>query len=250
MTPSFSPSWSVPTYRLSATSYVTLKLIYLHQNSRFTISFYLFVNPNLLISPSIPFSLSLCILRVSTYICSYLLSIHLCFFISLCQVRLIPISFYLFINPNLLISPSIPFPLSLFILRKATYICFYLLSIHLCFFISLCHVRLIPISFNYIFFISAQSSSMHQCFFSSLVYSPLSLSISCLSKFTYISFNPLHLTSTYLSYIDLYLFLSFFQSKFTAISLNILLFISVYPSCIYLYHFLSLVYLFVNPGSS
>ena len=45
--------------------------------------------------------------------------------------------------------------------------------------------------------------------FVSLFYPPLSLSISCLSKFTYISFNPLLLISVYLSHIDLYLFYLF-----------------------------------------
>ena len=47
--------------------------------------------------------------------------------------------------------------------------------------------------------------------------------------------------SSYLLYIDLYLFLSFCQSKFTAISFNVLLFISIHPSSIYLYLFLSFV---------
>ena len=100
----------------------------------------------------------------------------------------------------------------------------------------------------------------------SLFYPPLSLSISCLSNFTYISFNPLLLISAYLSYTDLYLFLSFCQSKFTAISFKPVFFISLYFLYIHLYLFLSLVYspvslfisclftsislyLFVNPNS-
>ena len=131
----------------------------------------------------------------------------------------------------------------------SNYICFYLLSIHLYFFISLCQSKLMPIPFNPIFFISAKSSSIHLYLFLSLFYLLLSIPISCLSKFTYISFNPLLLILAYFSYIDLYIFLSFYQSKFTVISFNVLLVISIYPSYIYLYHFLSLVYLFVNPGS-
>ena len=67
----------------------------------------------------------------------------------------ITISFYLFVNPNSLLSLSILFSLSLSILRISTYICFYLLSIHFYFFISLCQCRLMPITFNPIFFISA-----------------------------------------------------------------------------------------------
>ena len=63
-----------------------------------------------------------------------------------------------------------------------------------------------------------------------------------LSRFTYISFNPLLLISAYLSYIDLHLFLSFCQSKFTATTFKPVFFISLYFLYIYLYLFLSLVY--------
>ena len=48
--------------------------------------------------------------------------------------------------------------------------------------------------------------------------------------------------SVYLSYIDLYLFLSLYQSILTAISFKTVFFISVYSSYIHLYLFLSLVY--------
>ena len=117
---------------------------------------------------------------------------------------------------------------------------YWCLSLHISF-----SIQIDAITFNPIFFITAQSSSIHLYLFLSLFYPPRSLSISCLSKFTYISFNPLLPISAYLLYIDLYLFLSFCQSKFTAISFNILLFILIYPSSIYLYHFLSLVYFLV-----
>ena len=103
-----------------------------------SISFYRFANPNLRLSLSIPFSLSLSIHRISTYICFYLLSIHFYLFIPLCQFRLMPISFYLFVNPNSRLYLSNPFSLSQSILCISTYICFYLLSAYLYFFISLC----------------------------------------------------------------------------------------------------------------
>ena len=175
--------------------------------------FHFFVNPNSRLSLAIPFSLSISICCISTYICFYPLSIHLNFFISLFQSRLMPfsfnlifcisanphlssctylylfsihhylflslvypwhislsipfcksqpisliftfISFYLFVNPNSRLSLSIPFSLSIYIRRISTYICSYLLSIHLNFFISLFQSRLMPFSYNPIFFISA-----------------------------------------------------------------------------------------------
>ena len=89
--------------------------------------------------------------------------------------------------------------------------------------------------------------------FLSLFYPPLSLSMSCSSNFTYISFDPL-LISAYLSYIDIYLFLSLCQSKFRPISFNPVFFISAFSSYIHLYLSLCLVYpplfllyFFVNP---
>ena len=92
-----------------------------------SISFYLFINPNPRFSLSILFSLSLSILRLSTYMCFSLLSNHLYIFKQLYQSRLMPICFYLFVNPNPRFSLSILFYLSLSILRISTYICFYLL---------------------------------------------------------------------------------------------------------------------------
>ena len=65
-----------------------------------SISLYLFVNLDSRLSLSIPFSLPLSILCICTYICCYLLSIHLYLFIPLCQSGLIPIPFYLFANSN------------------------------------------------------------------------------------------------------------------------------------------------------
>ena len=101
------------------------------------ISFYLFVNLNLRLYFSNPFSLSHSILCISTYICFYLFFIHSHFFIPPCQSKLTPISFYLFVNPNLRLYSSIPFSLSHSILCISTYIWFYLLSIHLYFFLPL-----------------------------------------------------------------------------------------------------------------
>ena len=185
-------------------------LIPLSQSRLISISFYLFVNSNSRLTFSIPFSLSLSILCISSYICFYLLSIHLYFLIPLCQSWLMPISFYLFVNSNSRLYLSTAFSLYHSILCISTYICFYLSSIQLYLFISRYHSRLMPISFNTIFFFSAQSSSIHLCLFLSLFNSPLFLSISCLSKFKYISLPiPFLLLSAYLSYIDLYLFLSF-----------------------------------------
>ena len=77
------------------------------------------------------------------------------FFIPLYQSRLMPISFYLFVNPNSRLYLSNLHSLSQSILCISTYICFYLLSIHHYFSKPLCQSKLIPISFNSIFFISA-----------------------------------------------------------------------------------------------
>ena len=113
-----------------------------------SISLYLFVNPNSRLSLSIPFSLSLPIFRIPTYICFYLFSIHLYFFISLCQSSLMPISFSLIVNPNSRLYLSNPFSLSHSILCISTYICFYPFSIHLYLFISLLQSKLMHISSN------------------------------------------------------------------------------------------------------
>ena len=91
-----------------------------------SISFYLFVNPNSRLSLSIPFSISLSVLRMSTYIFFYLLSLNLYLF---------QISLLIQIHACLFQSP---FSLCLSILSISTYICFYLLSIRLYLFLSLC----------------------------------------------------------------------------------------------------------------
>ena len=195
-----------------------------------SISSYLFVNPNSWLYLSNAFSLSPSILRISTYICFYLLSIHLYIFIPLCQSKLMPISLsiqihgyifqtrflylclffvypaifismsclsisislYLFVNPNSQLYFSNLFSLSLSNLYISTYTCFYLLSIHFSFFVPLSQSKFMPISLSteihgYIF----QCSSL--CINISLIYLPLSLSISCISlcqsSFPLISFN-------------------------------------------------------------
>ena len=102
-----------------------------------------------------PFSLSHSNFCIPTYICFYLFSIHLYFFIPLCQSRLMPISFYLFVYPNSRQYLSNPFSLSHSKFCIPTYICFYLFSIQFYFFIPLCQSRLMSISFNSILFISA-----------------------------------------------------------------------------------------------
>ena len=112
------------------------------------ISFNLFFNLKSRVFLSIPFSLSHSILYISAYICFYLLSIHPYFFISLCEFRLMPVSFRLLFNLTSRVFLSIPFSLSHSILCISAYICFYLLSIHPYFSISLCEFRLMLISFN------------------------------------------------------------------------------------------------------
>ena len=98
-----------------------------------------------------------------------------------------------------------------FIPRLFTCISFYLLSIHLFLFLSLCQSKFTPISFN-----------------------PVFLSLSILLISTYICF--------YLSSIHLYFFIPFFQYKFTAISFKPVFFISLCSFYVHLYLFLSLVY--------
>ena len=51
--------------------------------------------------------------RIFTYIYFFLFSIHLYFFIPLCQSRLMPTSFYIFVDPNSRLFFSIPFSLFL-----------------------------------------------------------------------------------------------------------------------------------------
>ena len=87
------------------------------------------------------------------------------------------ISFYLIVNPIYAYLFQSRF-LYLFPLLIAPYICFYRLSIHLYFFIPLCQSRLMYISFNPIFSISALPSSIHLNLFLSLFCLLLSLSIS------------------------------------------------------------------------
>ena len=120
-----------------------------------SISFYLFFNPNSSLYFSVSFYLFLSILRIATYIFFYLFSIYFYFFIPLRQSRLMPISFYVLLNPNSRLTLTNPFSSSHSILYISTFICFYLLSIHLYFFIFHCQSRLMPIFFNLIFFISA-----------------------------------------------------------------------------------------------
>ena len=119
--------------------------------------------------------------------------------------------------------------------------------------VSLCECRFMDISF--------WSLLLHLSL--SFVYSPTSVSISCLSTsiysylfvyrdwclplstpFSLSQLNP-HLSTCnyfYLFSIHHYLFLSLCQSKFTPICFNPVFFISVYSSYIILYLFLSLVY--------
>ena len=92
-----------------------------------SISFYLYVNPNSRLSLSIPIFLPVSILRISTYIFFYLFSIHLYFIIPLWQSRLMPISFYLFANPNSRLYLSMFFSLFQYIPHIFTSITFYLL---------------------------------------------------------------------------------------------------------------------------
>ena len=100
------------------------------------------------------------------------------------QGKLIPclftsISFYLFARPNSRLYLSNPFSLSHSILCISTYICYYLFSIRLYFFISL-------------------SIQVDAYLFLSL----------CQSKFTAVSFKPVFFISLYFLYIHLYFFIS------------------------------------------
>ena len=76
------------------------------------ISFNLFVNQDSRLYLSNPFSLSQPNPHLSTYICSYFLSIHLYFLIPLYHTGLMPISLYLFVNPDSRLYLSNPFSLS------------------------------------------------------------------------------------------------------------------------------------------
>ena len=83
--------------------------------------------------------------KPDSFIFVYPSYIHLYLFLSLIHPPLflyaslsIRIAFYPFVIPNSRLSLSIPFPLSLSILYISTYICFYLLSMQLYFFIHLC----------------------------------------------------------------------------------------------------------------
>ena len=116
--------------------------ILLYQCRLMSISFYLFVNPNSRLYLSNLFSLSHSILCISTYICFYLMSIHLYFFIPPCQSRLKPISLYIFVNLNSRLYLSTPFSLSQPNLHLSTCIYIYLFSIHHYFFLSLIYSNL------------------------------------------------------------------------------------------------------------
>ena len=108
--------------------------LFLYISFLILIDVYLFISPNSQLYLSNPFSLSQSILCISTYIFFYLSSIHFVFLISLCQSRLMPISF----NPILFISAQFssihlylflsllypPLPLSIFWLSKFKYISF------------------------------------------------------------------------------------------------------------------------------
>ena len=128
---SFKPVFFISAYSSYTHLYLFLSLIY----------------PNSRLYFSNPYSLSHSILCISTYICFYLLSIHFGLFIPLCLSRLMPISFYLFFNLNSRLYFSNPFSLSHSIDCITIYICFYILSMHLYFFISLCQSGLrLPLS--------------------------------------------------------------------------------------------------------
>ena len=194
------------------------------------------------------------------------------FFIPLRQSRLMPISFYFLVNPNSRLYISNPFYLSHSILFISAYICFYLLSIHLCLFIPLFQSRLIPISlsirihasFNPVFFISVFSSYIHLYLFLSLAYPSLflytSLSIQIhgyifQTCFPYLClffvYPPIFVSISCISIsICLYLFVNPEWCLSLSISLSIqihasfkpVFFISVYSAYIHLYFFQSLVY--------
>ena len=135
------------------------------------ISFYLSVNLNSEVYLWIPFSWSLSNLRIDTYICFCLFSIHPYFFISLYQSKFTVISFYLFVNPNSRVSFSIQFSLFLSTLRLSTI------------FLSLFYSLL----FLYILFINPNSRLY--------LSNPFSLSLSILRISTTIFFIPCLSTS-------------------------------------------------------
>ena len=157
-----------------------------------SISLYLIVNPDWCLSLC-QFNFTAISFKPVSFISVYFTYIHLylflslvyppLFFIPLRQSRLMPISFYFLVNPNSRLYISNPFYLSHSILFISAYICFYLLSIHLCLFIPLFQSRLIPISlsirihasFNPVFFISVFSSYIHLYLFLSLAYPSLFL---------------------------------------------------------------------------
>ena len=177
----------------------------------------------ILIYPPVSIFISFLSYRITTYICFYLLSIHLYFFIPLSLSRLIPISFYLFVNPNSRIYDSNPFSLSsLLFLYPPILVSISCLSISISLYLflnsdwCLSFSIFLPIQIHgyifqtcflyltlyiYLFYTPSPNLSL------SLVYWPISFSIS-LSKFTDISFNPVLFISVFSSYNHLYLFLS------------------------------------------
>ena len=220
---SFKPVFFISVYSTYIHLYFFIPLC---QSRLMPISFYLFINLNSQLYLSNPFSLSQSILCISTCICFYLLSIYLYFFISLCQSRLMPISFYLFVNSNSRLYFSNPFSISQSILCISTYIYFYLLLIYLYFFIPLYQSILMPISFY--LFVNPNSRLYLSMFFSLFQYIPhLFTSISF-----YLFINPNPRFS--LSILFLYLYLFFvYQPIFVSIS------------CLTTSIFLNL---FINPG--
>ena len=201
-----------------------------------TISFYLLFTQIYIFLPiqihGFIFICSSLYFKISLIYLSLSLSIS---FIPLCQSRLLPITFYLFVNPNSRLYFSNPLSLSklttqsfnpvFFISVYSSYIHLYFVSIScLSTSISLYHF-VNPdwcLSLSTPFSLFQPNPHLSTCiYFISFLSTILSLSIFCLPKFTYILFNSLLLISAYLSYIDLYFFKSFCQSKLTAISVPV-----------------------------
>ena len=199
---SFEPVFFISVY----SSYINLYFFLSLFQSRLTlISFYRFVNPNSRVYLSTPFSWSLSNLRISTYICFYLLPIHLYFFLSLCQSRLTLISVYLSVNPNSRAYFSIPFSLSPSNLCISTYICFYLLPINLYFFLSPCQSRLTLFSFY--LFVNPNSRLYLWMFNSLFQYIPL--------VFTSITFYLLYISLSIQAHANLFQYLSLLVDRST-----------------------------------
>ena len=163
---------------------------------------------------------------ISTYICFYFFSIHLHFFIPLCQSRLMPISFCLVVNPNSRQYLSNPFSLPQSNPHLSTCIYFYLFSIHDCIFLYLVYINLhislsIPfpqsqsitciLTYSFFYLFADLNSRLY-------LSTPLSSSQSILRISTCYCF--------YLFSIHLNFFIPLFKSKFTTISSYSIFFIS------------------------